>query len=528
MSPIHPISDLRTVRSDPVVTDPTSAAAAYNGELKVLCAAIDLPAIAGALQLPEHIAVYGCARSARTGSFEIFRAGARRGAVRVPLNHPPTFCLALLAASEAGNRVLDALRRVWSGGGEGFLPDPTLVDLADAPDVAALAAHRLLFEAVARTAGASAARLLVLQRQYAAFRTTHDHLQNAFDTVENFLTRSHLPPSWLAFACEPTETTVGPKDADAPFRLTQLLPVPSQGLAAIELHAAAGEPGADGALTVGIATCEDGRMLGEWEIPYTAVPDGWMFLDLPEIDIMPRQSAMLTTIWSTRLGRAPQLSLTALQPVPESRVGGAGDEESRRSLALRAHIGLPGSRRVAHPFHIGVMRQPHVGRWGRRSAPSVLRQFAEIDAAPDGEPLVSFVEDAAAIECGRYTAVCTVAKLPAALPPKARRLTATIRTETRRARSSNMLYSRSTRARRTGRSSARAARRAPGRTARRFFRVAADPSRFRHADPCDPGGTGDQAPDLYLATRLAAGQAAQRAQARWLEFVVDGFHGTAI
>ena len=30
--------------------------------------------------------------------------------------------------------------------------------------------------------------------------------------------------------------------------------------------------------------------------------------------------------------------------------------------------------------------------------------------------------------------------------------------------------------------------------------------------------------DLYLATRLVEGQAANLAQARWLEFVVDAFH----
>ena len=275
------------------------------------------------------------------------------------------------------------------------------------------------------------------------------------------------------------------------FGLTQLLPVASQGLAAIELHAAAGAPGADGALTVGIATCEDGRMLGEWEIPYPAVPDGWMFLDLPEIDIMPRQSAVLTVIWSTRSGRPPQLSLTALQPVPESRVGGAGAEESRRSLALRLHIGLPGSRRVAHPFHIGVMRQPHVSRLGRRLAPSVLRRFAEIDGAPDREPLVSFVEDAAAIELRPVNGGVTVAKLPSALPPTARRLTATIKTEDPAGPLVEYaLLALDPRASPKPDSD----RRAAGRTARRLFRMAADLSGFRRADPPDPGGTGDQAP----------------------------------
>jgi hypothetical protein len=33
--------------------------------------------------------------------------------------------------------------------------------------------------------------------------------------------------------------------------------------------------------------------------------------------------------------------------------------------------------------------------------------------------------------------------------------------------------------------------------------------------------------DLYLATRLAEGQAAESAQARWLEFIVDPFREPA-
>src|SRR5438477_12847394 len=95
------------------------------------------------------------------------------------------------------------------------------------------------------------------------FGSSMIQLQNAFDTVETFLSRSQLPPSWLAFACEPTETTLAPKLPGEPFQITQLLPIPSQGLAAIELHAAAAAADADGFLAVAITTCEDARILGE-------------------------------------------------------------------------------------------------------------------------------------------------------------------------------------------------------------------------------------------------------------------------
>ncbi|MBV8122197.1 MAG: hypothetical protein JO081_19930, partial [Alphaproteobacteria bacterium] len=331
--------------------------------------------------------------------------------------------------STTGKTELEALREAWSGGGEGFLPNPNLIDLSDGPDAAALTAYRLLFDAIARLAGSSAARLLVLQRQYTAFRIVHDQLQNAFDTVENFLSRSQLPATWLAFACEPTEASVGPQAGNGPWQLTQLLPVPSQGLAAVELHAVRAGPDAEGLLTVGIATGEDDRILGQWAIPYQSVPDGWVFLDLPEIDIAPKQSVTLTAIWSTRWGRPPQLSLTPLQPLPENRIRLSSGEISQRSLALRLHLGLPGSRRVAHPFQIGIKWQPHAGRLGRRLATSVLRGFTEIEAAPNGEPLVRFLEDREALEVRPVNGSVTVAKLPGALPAQVTRLTATIKTE---------------------------------------------------------------------------------------------------
>jgi hypothetical protein len=413
------------------------------------------------------------------------------------------------------------MRGIWAGGAEGFLPNPVLIDPADQPDAAALAAYRSLLDAVVKTAGSSAARLLALQQQYTAFRTVHDQLQNAFDTVENFLARSHLPPIWLAFACEPADASAGPPSAHASFHLSQLLPIPSQGLAALEIHAVSAAPEADGTLTLSITTPEDGRILGEWDIPYEAVPDGWMFLDLPEIDKLPRQSAVLKAVWNTRSGKPPQLSLTYLQPVPESRIRCTGDEDKQRSLALRLHIGLPGSRRVAHPFHIGVMPQPHISRLGRRLAPSVLRRFAEIDAAPNGQHLVSFVEDAAAIEIRPLNGGMTVAKLAEALPAKARRLTATIRTED------------------------------PAGPLVEYALLALDP-RGAHQPVLSEGllngqhgGFSGWLPihpnfatqihltvaepaikplDVYLATRLVEGQAAEFAHARWLEFVVDGFH----
>jgi Family of unknown function (DUF6212) len=508
---------------DSVIADPETSGSIYNGEPKVIVPAGDLRTATEVWRLGGRLAIYVCERSGRRGCFEIYRAGAPRGPARIPLNHPPTFCLALLAVSPAGKRDLDGLREAWSIGAEGFLPSATCVDVTDVPDAAATV-HRSLFEAIADAYGSSAARLLALRRQYAAFRIVHDQLQNAFDTVENFLSRSQLPPTWLAFACEPTETTVGPQTPDGPFRLTQLLPVPSQGLAAIELHSVAAAADASGSLAVAITTCEDARTLGEWAIPYAAVPNGWMFLDLPEIDIAPRQSVSLTAVWNTQSGKPPLLSLTSRQPVPEAQVSLVGGEESRRSLAVRLHIGLPGSRRVAHPYHIGVRHQPHISGLGHRLAPSALRGYAELDPVPGREPLVTLLDDAAAIEVRPVNGSVTIAKLPGALPAGARRLTATIKTED--PDGPLVEYALLALGPRGGYRQVLKRGRLNGEHGGFSGWLAVHPDFMTqiHLTLSEPA---DNPLDLYLATRLAKGQAAIGAQARWLEFVVDALDATA-
>jgi|HubBroStandDraft_6_1064221.scaffolds.fasta_scaffold17873_2 hypothetical protein len=502
-----------------IFTDEGSSKTIYNGDLKVLLPATDLQLLLDLSKPSSSIALYTCERDERHGHFEIHRTGKRPGTRRIPLSHPPPSCLALLALSFAGKGELEALRDLWSGDAETFLPKSTFVDVADNPEAAAAEIQRSLFDALARIYGTSAARVVSLQKQYTALRSVHDQLQNAFDTVENFLVRLQFPGTWLAFACEPEESGVGPQRPDKPFQLTQRLPLSSQGLAAVELHANPAGRGSEGLLTINIVTCEDNRVLGEWEVPYRAVPDGWMYLDLPEIDIAPRQSVTLNAIWNTRSGLPPKLSLTKLQPVPESRVCFAGGSESRRSLALRLHVGLPGSRRVAHPFHVAVMRQPHISRLGRRLAPSVLHRCTELDSAPGSEPRVRLLREGA-IEVRPVNGGMTVAKLPGAFPGGARRLTATIMTEG----ADGPLVEYAVLA---------LGPRGPYKQVLTKGLLNGGHGGFSGWVPIYPAFTSqihlrvseptDQPLDLYLATRLVQGQTVDFAMAKWLEFIVDAF-----
>ncbi len=232
----------------------------------------------------------------------------------------------------------------------------------------------------------------------------------------------------------------------------------------------------------------------------------------------------LTAVWNTQSGRPPRLSLTSLQPLPEARISLAGSEETRRSLALRLRIGLPGSRRVAHPYHIGVRHQPHIGWLGRRLAPSALRGCAELDPVPGREPLVTLLEDAAAIEVRPANGSMTVAKLPGALPVGARRLTATIKTED--PDGPLVEYALLALGPRGGYRQVLTRGRLNGRHGGFSGWIAVHPDFTTqiHLSLSEPA---ENPLDLYLATRLAKGQAAVCAQARWLEFVVDASDGAA-
>jgi hypothetical protein len=150
----------------------------------------------------------------------------------------------------------------------------------------------------------------------------------------------------------------------------------------------------------------------------------------------------------------------------------------------------------------------------------VLRRYIEITTTPGREALVCFLEDNAAIQLRSVNGGVTVAKLAGAMPAKVRRLTATIRTED------------------------------PAGPVVEYALLALDPNGSHepilqsglingqggafsgwlpvhpdfatqiHLNVAEPS----VAPlDLYLATRLGAGQTAESAEARWLEFIVDGY-----
>ncbi len=74
-------------------------------------------------------------------------------------------------------------------------------------------------------------RLTTLQRQYLNFRKLHEEMQNAFSTVEDYLSQAKLPPIQLAFDTHITDKIVEPSKISNLNSLTlkQLLPLSSRG-----------------------------------------------------------------------------------------------------------------------------------------------------------------------------------------------------------------------------------------------------------------------------------------------------------
>jgi hypothetical protein len=133
---------------------------------------------------------------------------------------------------------------------------------------------------------------------------------------------------------------------------------------------------------------------------------------------------------------------------------------------------------------------------------------------------VRLIGEAAAIEVRPVNGGTTIAKLPGAFPSRSRRLSATIRTED--PAGPLVEYALLALAPRTAYKQVLAKGRLNGREGgfSGWLPVHPDFATQIHLTLPEPAA---RPLDLYLATRIAEGQAAESAPARWLDFVVDQF-----
>lgn len=351
----------------------------------------------------------------------------------VEMQLAPSFCLGFLGFSEQGRTELEFLITWWR---EKFRQDkiPIVVELSSSEATTALKAEfwqKMFLRAVEET-GSIAKRISNLQRQFYELRSLHENVQNAFATVEDFLSQAKLPPIQMAFENLPSQNSFISSSLDNSFVLRQLLPVPSRGLAAIDLHIDKQYSHASGELFVGIQIPEDRTYLAKWQVPYDHLSEDWLRLDLPNIDIGPKREAEIIIEWNTKIGPAPRLSLGTAQPIPEYQAY-ADKDSLKRSLAFRLWNGLPGTRRVISPYSVtnafgtSTNKVTNLGYLGQRAMSRVIEITPNLST--EDFPYIRVIDDGAKIMTHPRENQLTIAMLPFCFPPGANYLRATVATE---------------------------------------------------------------------------------------------------
>ena len=343
----------------------------------------------------------------------------------------PNFFSGAIAFSDAGKQKLTKLINWWSSKS---IPQsiPKLIVIDRKQQAAQLQANfwQQMYQTMAQQDRDTSERIATLQRQYLGLRKLHEDMQNAFSTVEAYLSQAKLPPIQLVFDTPIIDKSVDPlqiNNSNSPI-LKQLLPVSYRGLAAIELHIDKQYPEARGDLIVSLKACEDKTANTVWKIPYQHLSPGWWNLDLPYIDLGRKRDVELIIEWQTRISPAPSLSLGKQQPILESRA--YNDEITlENSLAIRIWQGLPGTRKVTSPYLISTnyqeKMQPQLGYLGQRAMAAAQEvtpnlptdAFSHIQVLDNGAKIVTHP---------RADGTATIAMLPYCFPATANRLTASV------------------------------------------------------------------------------------------------------
>lgn len=363
----------------------------------------------------------------------ITRCGEIATEQRVLISIAPSFCKGYLIASPAGKQELSPLIEWWK---KHFTPEncPPCLDLSGVENPLEIQTEfwRLLFDGAQQETKTIATRLSVLQKQYLELRSFHETVQNAFATIEGFLSQAKLPALQLVFENQPTQQSITVEPGKS-HQIKQGLPVPSQGLAAIEIYIAKCHADAMGTLVVGVHTLEENTTLAQWHIPYGHLTSGWLPLDLPTIDMGRKQEIELRIAWNTQVEPPPRLALGGAQPIPEACVHQNG-QTLNGSLAMRLWTGLPGSRRCLNPYsswaNESELTSPKwmtSGHLGEKTLSGVL---AVVSNSPEeSETHIVALEKGKKILTHPKASGMTVAMLPFAFPKGSTTVRATVCTE---------------------------------------------------------------------------------------------------
>ncbi|MGB6168755.1 MAG: DUF6212 domain-containing protein [Geitlerinemataceae cyanobacterium] len=404
----------------------------YTASSQIIIASTDIE-ILDRLPSQTNLSFYQFQFDPLTSHGTITRCGEIATEKPVPISIAPAFCTGYLVASPHGKQELYPLIEWWKK----HHPSescPPLLDLTAVENTLEVTTEfwRFLFDRSQQETQTIATRLSGLQKQYLELRSFHETVQNAFATIESFLSQAKLPALQLAFENQPTPQSIA-VEAGKSHQIQQGLPVPSQGLAAIEIYIAKCHADAVGTLALGVHTLEENTTLAQWHIPYEHLTPGWFPLDLPTIDMGRKQEIELRIGWNTRVEPPPRLALGGAQPIPEACVHQNG-QTLNGSLAMRLWTGLPGSRRCLSPYSSWA-NEPELtspkwmtsGHLGEKTLSGVL---AVVPNSPDeSKTHIVALEKGKKILTHPQASGVTVAMLPFAFPAGTTTVRATVCTE---------------------------------------------------------------------------------------------------
>ncbi len=382
------------------------------------------------LEPPRHLEIFTFSiGDSQRGRLKRLRETVSAPAAQLP--YAPNACMALVSMSDAADQELARLEDWWRQVAPDGRPSfGNRIQIRDwDKDQGRFFAG--LCERLVESQAADARRIVQLQKELVALRAIHEEAQITFSQLSDYIAQVHLPEEQLLYAAEPSHIAIYPQGKDR-FQVEQILPVPSLGLAALELHVHSAGAGETGRLHVTLQALEDGQQLGAWSLKSGGLKPGWVRLDLSHAVTGSRRSVLLSVRWEGGPKSAPSLSLTDQRLVKECWLKVNDNAVVQRTLALKVWSGLPGLRRTRSARQ---KADPAVAGAGlhleRRPVPVAVRRAAKLVSPVEkvvDYDLLTPINDHGVFQLHPVENHVAVAHIPGGCPADARQLFATVKT----------------------------------------------------------------------------------------------------
>ncbi len=350
------------------------------------------------------------------------------------LEIPPQFCLGFVVASAEDEEKLQPLIQWWQSNSK-EKNIPPYITIKDTQNAIAFQSQfwQQVGEQLLLERNILATHLTKIQKDFYALKQEYKSQKNALGVVQEHLSVTKLPPLEKVYENLPKKVTAIAQANQEKNILTQILPIPSKGLAIVDFNIAKCYGNARGWLNIILQTRQNNNKLAQWQIPYQELTEGWFSLDLPIIYGGKDEQILLVIQWVTKIGPAPELSLGAIQSLADGQVQ-LNNKTIERTLAMRLWQGVPGTRQVTNPYLVSeivddLITQDEIklGYLGQ----GALTRLAQItpNLPTDELSYIKVNQEKGFILTHPRAKGLTMAMLPFCFPAGANQITTTVKTE---------------------------------------------------------------------------------------------------